>query len=327
MRYDVGMKIDSWLKQAKKRIEALDAELIAVEVFAPQGADRSWLAAHGEDETEESRVSWADKMVAKREKNMPLAYVLGEKEFYGRKFWVKPGVLIPRPETESLIDLIKELKLPEKPRFLEIGTGSGCIAITLALEYAQADVVATDVSERILMIAEENDNRHEGRVELVQSNLLDELEFDRYPEHFDVVVANLPYVNKDWDWVDEENLRYEPASALYARGLNGLSMYRRFMGALNHYGGVDGLWMDYLVLEADPCQHRELIKMVEKIGFAHLKTEGYGLLFESRWRYWFDYRTQTYIHKPEKVLEYEREACCVSLFMNRSEENWLRPKN
>lgn len=320
------MIVKEWLAQAKKKIDTLDAELIAVRGLAPHGVDRSWLAVHDSDEMTEARLEFVNSMLKKRQDGVPLAYILGEKEFYGRKFFVNPTVLIPRPETESLIELIKSLKLPQDPHFLEIGTGSGCIAITLALEYAQSDVVATDISVRALEMAERNDQRHEGRIELVQSNLLDELEFDKYPEHFDVVVANLPYVNKQWDWLDEKSLSHEPARALYARGLNGLSLYQRLMGDIHHYGGSDGLWMDFLVLEADPCQHSELIKMVERVGFAYLKTEGYGLLFENRWRYWFDYRTQTYVHKPEKVLKYELETGEVSLFMNQSEENWLRPK-
>lgn len=320
------MIVKKWLEKAKKQIATLDAELIALRCFAPKGVDRSWLVIH-EDESCEAREELANELLKKRREGTPLAYILGEKEFYGRKFYVDSSVLIPRPETESLINLIKELKMPQRPRFLEIGTGSGCIAITLALEYTQSEVVATDLSERALRTAGRNDQQHEGRVELIKSNLLDELEFDKYPEHFDVVVANLPYVNKEWDWLDLRSLEHEPARALYARGSNGLSLYRRFLGDIHHYGGSDGLWMDYLVLEADPCQHRELIKMVERVGFAHLKTDGYGLLFESRWRYWYDYRTQTYIHKPEKVLEYERETWNVSLFMNQSEENWLRPRS
>lgn len=321
------MRIKTWLEWAKAQIATVDAELIAVRVFAPARADRSWLVVHEDEEISAVQQARAERMVQKRCKKVPLAYILGEKEFYGRKFYVGSEVLIPRPETETLIDLIKTLDLPQKPHFLEIGTGSGCIAITLALEYPQSDVVATDLSRRALDMASRNDQRHEGRVELVESNLLDELEFDKYPEHFDVVVANLPYVNKEWDWLDIESLNHEPARALYANGCNGLSLYRRLLGDIRHYGGSDGLWMDFLVLEADPCQQAELIKMVERAGFAHLKTEGFGLLFESRWRYWFDYRTQTYVHKPKKVLEYERETWEVSLFMNQSEENWLRPVN
>ncbi len=306
------MNIETWLKQAKKQIDALDAELIAMRSFAPRKADRSWLVAHAEQKVSDLQLEKAEKMVQSRHRGMPLAYILGEKEFYGRKFGVCPGVLVPRPETEGLIELIKGLKLPKQPSFLEVGTGSGCIAITLALEYPQSYVLATDLSVRALKIAERNDIMLEGRVELVESNLLRDLEFQKNPEHFDVVVANLPYVNKEWKWLDTKSLDYEPASALYAKSNNGLSIYQRFLKELNHYRGVDGLWMDYLVLEADPCQHVSLIKMAEKAGFFHLKTEGFGLLFEDIWRYYWDWRSEKYVHKSEDILKVERKTGFVS---------------
>lgn len=305
------MDINSWLKQAKAQIDALDAELIALKSFAPLDADRSWLVAHSDKNIEPLRER-ADRMLRKRRVGMPLAYILGEKEFYGRKFQVRPEVLIPRPETEALVDLVRGLELPKQPSFLEIGTGSGCIAITLALEYPQARVLASDISQDALEVAERNDLRHEGRVELVQSNLLKGFNFLDFPEHFDVVVANLPYVDEGWEWLDLENLSFEPSRALYAKGNNGLSLYQRFIKELDYYGGVDGIWLDYLVLEADPCQHTQLIKMAEKAGFLHVKTEGYGLLFEDKWRYWYDYHEDTYRHKPRKVLEYERKSGIIS---------------
>lgn len=158
------MILQDWLEKAKLKIDALDAELIAVHCFAPMGRDRSWIIAHSEEEIKGDAISVAEDMLKKRQKGVPLAYVLEEKEFYGRKFWTRPGVLIPRPDTEALIELIKELQLPQRPRFLEIGTGTGCIAITLALEFPQSYVLATDVSETALDTAERNDITHEGEL-------------------------------------------------------------------------------------------------------------------------------------------------------------------
>lgn len=319
----ISMKIGDWLKQAKTRIDALDAELIAVYNFAPRGRDRSWLIAHLNDEPALKAKCDATDMVAERQKGVPLAYILKEKEFYGRKFTVSPAVLIPRPETESLIELVKGLKLSAKPKFLEIGTGSGCIAITLALEYPQSYVLATDISVRALDIAARNNRQHEGRVDLVQSNLLRDVEFDtmggpaetedledgdvrEVREHFDVVVANLPYVNKEWDWLKPGDLEFEPANALYAKGNNGLSMYQRFIKELDYYDRQ--MFWDYLVLEADPCQHAALIEMARKRHMFHLKTEGYGLLFEGGWRYWYDYRLDGFVRKPDEVIAEEQKT-------------------
>ncbi len=304
-----GMDIKTWLDEAKTRIDALDAELIAVYNFAPNGRDRSWLMAHLDEQIPLRNKCDATDMVAKRQRGVPLAYILGEKEFYGRLFTVSPAVLIPRPETEDLINLIKELDLPERAKFLEIGTGSGCIGVTLALEYPQSYVLATDISVRALDMAARNNLRHEGRIELVQSNLLKEVDFEKNedgsPEYFCVVVANLPYVNKEWDWLNLPTLEFEPSSALYARGSNGLSMYQRFIKELWHYYNIGEVIFDYVVLEADPCQHAELIKMAERYRLFYVKALGYGLLFEAGWHYWYDYRVKGYVRKPEEVIKKE----------------------
>lgn len=317
------MKIATWLTQAKTKVDALDAELIALKVFAPMGADRSWLVAHAEDEIMiDAVIEPADMMVEERQRGVPLAYIVGRKEFYGRKFEVDSGVLIPRPETEALINLVKSLDLPSRPTFLDVGTGSGCIALTLALEYAQSYVLGTDRSKRALEVARRNDKTLEGRVAFAQSDLLKDLEFDKHPDHFDVLVANLPYVNKEWDWLDLKSLAHEPEMALFAKGNNGLAMYQRLLKEIDYYGGPEGMWLDYLVLEADPCQQAQLIKMAKKAGFVHLKTEGYGLLFEDQWRYWWDYRTHEAIHKPKVVLERERMSRKISFC--RDECEWLK---
>lgn len=281
------MKISEWLIEAKRKIDALDAELIALRAFAPfmpEGADRSWLAAHGDSVVSESELKAADVMLARRAGGEPLAYIFGFKEFYGRKFEVSPEVLIPRPETEMLIELIKELGLPVEPRFLEVGTGSGCIAVTLAAEFPQSFVMATDVSEGTLRMAKENavrilgsvvsGSRDEGvRVEFRQGDLLEGLPEDL--AGFDVLVANLPYVDKDWGWLDKNALGFEPDLALYAED-KGLALYKKLIMQITRRGAG---FVRYAVFEADPCQHEELIRFAEKQGFSLLKTEGFGLVW------------------------------------------------
>lgn len=293
------MKISEWLAGAKRKIDALDAELIALSAFAPfipEGADRSWLAAHGDFEVPEvesnaalatvlagSVVLAADEMLARRVGGEPLAYIFGFKEFYGRKFEVSPEVLIPRPETETLVELIKELDLPAEPRFLEVGTGSGCIAVTLAAEFPEARVVATDVSEGALRVAKENavrilgsvdGSRDEGaRVEFCPVDLLEGLPEDL--AGFDVLVANLPYVDKDWGWLDRNTLGFEPDLALYAED-EGLALYKKLIMQITRRGAG---FAKYVVFEADPCQHEELIRFAELQGWRLLRTEGFGLVW------------------------------------------------
>ncbi len=310
------MEIRSWLSEAKKQIDALDAELIALDVFAPRQMDRCWLVSHDVVKITTEMQKEADKMVLKRAKGEPLAYILGEKEFYGRKFEVNESVLIPRPETETLIDLIKGLPLPKQPKILEVGTGSGCIAITLALEYPQAQVLAVDLSKRALDTAFINNVLHEGRVGLVQSNLLRDLfleDENREVEHYDVLVANLPYVDPAWEWLDRQTLDFEPKKALYAKGNGGLSLYQRMLKEIRHHQKAGHLWLDYLVVEADPSQHYRLIEMAHRAGFFHLKTEGFGVVFEDGWRYWWDDAKRDFVHKPEEVLQWELENGIIHL--------------
>lgn len=278
------MSLDSWLKEAKKQIAALDAELIALTGLAevlPPGVDRSFLFAHAEMGI--SQASWErlDRMLARRAAGEPLAYVLGFREFYGRNFEVSPAVLIPRPETEALIDLAKSLDLPRRPRFLEVGTGSGCIAITLALEFPQAEILATDAYVKALDVAAENDLQLEGRVHLVQSNLLRDLTLPEGTRDFDVLVANLPYVDPSWDWLEGETLAFEPKTALFAAREHGLSFYKRLLRELQNSEMVRAR---YLIFEADPCQHDELVAFVDKKGYDLVRIDGYGLLFEKHKR-------------------------------------------
>lgn len=278
------MSLDSWLKEAKKQIAALDAELIALTGLAevlPPGVDRSFLFAHAEMGL--SQASWErlDRMLARRAAGEPLAYVLGFREFYGRNFEVSPAVLIPRPETEALIDLAKSLDLPRRPKFLEVGTGSGCIAITLALEFPQAEVLATDAYVKALDVAAENDLQLEGRVHLVQSNLLRDLTLPEEARDFDVLVANLPYVDPSWDWLEGETLVFEPKTALFAAREHGLSFYKRLLRELQNSEMVR---TRYLIFEADPCQYDELVAFVDKKGYDLVRIDGYGLLFEKHKR-------------------------------------------
>lgn len=271
--------VEDWLSWAKGRIDALDAELIALWAFSDDADDRSWLIAHMDEEEDRYAISTANDLVMKRASGVPLAYLLGEKEFYGRTFVVTPDVLVPRPETEGLIDLIKELDLPKAAQFLDVGTGSGCIAVTLALEYPQSEVLAVDVSSDALDVAEMNDRQHEARLVIRKSDLLlgvSDMEFETNKTlKVDVLVANLPYVNPSWDWLDLKALEHEPIEALFSLRENGLSLYRRLFVEL----GQKLVIAKYVVLEADPCQQDELVELARKFHWKLHKKRGYGLVF------------------------------------------------
>lgn len=129
------------------------------------------------------------------------------------------------------------------------------------------------------MIAEYNNILHEGRLSLLRSDLFEAIK-PRLHGQFDVVVANLPYVNPNWDWVDTNSLRHEPLEALYALGENGLSLYRRFFEEMKPH--LEKLGMKFCVVEADPCQHKELIKIATEFGWKLAETRDYGLCFRKK---------------------------------------------
>lgn len=165
---------------------------------------------------------------ARRLADEPIAYIIGSKEFYGRSFLVSPDVLIPRPETEQLIDLA--LKLDPKT-VLDLGTGSGAIAITLSLELASAQITALDVSQAALTMAVGNaDQLNAPNINFLLSDLLTEL-----PDgsSYDLITANLPYISTaETDVMGTETLKYEPELALFAGDQDGLSLYKRLFDQL-----------------------------------------------------------------------------------------------
>ena len=201
--------------------------------------------------------------------------------FYGRDFDITPDVLIPRPETEMMVDAVLNLAgksylpgvkpapmvLPRNPRILDVGTGSGCVAISLALELSEAAVTACDVSKKALMVAKKNAKNLGAKIEFVESDLLSDVLGD-----FDVIVANLPYVDADWDWIDKKALSREPAIALYA-GEGGLALIKKLIGQAAKRK------TKYLILEADPCQHEKVIQYARNYNYSLLETRGFCLVF------------------------------------------------
>ena len=256
------MTISDWLVNANKQIDRLDAELILLHYL--QADDRSYLVAHSADELPSH--DSIDHQVSRRAAGEPLAYILGFREFYGRRFFVTPDVLIPRPETEDIIELAKNIA-PE--RILDVGTGSGCIAVTLALELLNTLVDAIDISDDALRIAQKNAAHHNAKIAFHKSNLLN----DFRPEPNTLIIANLPYVDASWDWLEHRTLDYEPGLALYAEQ-GGLALIYKLID--QYPANAAGL-----ILEADPCQHQNIINYAEKHGLKLKTTSGFILFFTS----------------------------------------------
>jgi release factor glutamine methyltransferase len=215
------MKLGQWIASAQGRLQAngleaakLEAELLAAHVLL---VDRTWIIAHPDADFPELA---GESLVQRRLTHEPLAYILGRREFYGREFAVRSGVLVPRQETETLV----EAALGEECqgcKVLDIGTGSGCIAITLALERPTWHVYASDVSEEALDIARANGDRLGANVEWIVADVASGIaEMD-----FDLIVSNPPYVAQAAD-LPLEIRSFEPEVALYA-GQSGLDFYHR----------------------------------------------------------------------------------------------------
>jgi release factor glutamine methyltransferase len=211
------------LAAARELIPLSEARLLARHAFACSAA---WLEAHRDDRLTEAQADAFSELVACRAAGEPIAYLLGSREFYGRDFAVSPAVLIPRPETELLIDLAKTAAAGiAEPRILDLGTGSGCVAITLTLELAAASVTALDVSPEALAVAQENAARLGARVRFLESDWFAALGED---ESFHLIVGNPPYVAEGDPHLDEGDLRFEPELALHC-GADGLSAIRRIV--------------------------------------------------------------------------------------------------
>ncbi|TXG77915.1 peptide chain release factor N(5)-glutamine methyltransferase [Patescibacteria group bacterium] len=262
----------SWLASATAQLSnasipsaRLDAEIILAHT---RDVTRTWLHAHHDEVVD---TTLADELILKRLRRVPIAYLTGSKEFFGRTFTVTTDTLIPRPETEMLIDIAKQYKL--SGNVIDVGTGSGCVGITLALE-TDATVTLCDISPSVLQVAQHNARQlGADSVICVKSNLLEAFVKEGVAStNFDAIIANLPYVNPIWDRSPETD--YEPSLALFADD-NGLALIKTLIDQSKVFLTPNG----YLLLEADPEQHRAIRDHAQP-EFRHCETQGYALLLQ-----------------------------------------------
>jgi release factor glutamine methyltransferase len=226
------LTIKAALEEARATIERIDAQVLLGHVL---GRDRAWLAANPMHVLTEGQDARFDLAIARRAMGEPVAYFIGAREFYGRDFAVGPGVLIPRPETETLVEaVLKALgHSRDAQRIADLGTGSGAIAVTLACELPQVRIVATDFSADALGIAATNARTHgvADRIELVEGAWFEPLAGRR----FELVVSNPPYVAAQDEHLEQGDLRFEPRGALTDGSVDGLDSIRAIVqGAAAH---------------------------------------------------------------------------------------------
>jgi release factor glutamine methyltransferase len=200
-----------------------DAELLLLNVT---GHDRAFLLTHPDAELAREQLTTYEGWIARRARHEPVQYIIGEQEFYGLALRVTPDVLIPRPETEHLVEaLLERVAHDASLRIADVGTGSGAIAIAIAHTLPLVNIIALDCSLPALAVARQNAERHNvaERIRFLESNLLAVVA----SEKFDAVVSNPPYV-PDGEVLEAQVHDYEPVSALYA-GTSGLDIYRRLI--------------------------------------------------------------------------------------------------
>lgn len=274
------MDITTWLATSREKLERngitsarLDCLVLLEDALSK---DRSVILAHLDDEIPQATEVDLNTKIAQRLRHTPLAYLRGKAEFYGRSFVVDSNVLVPRPESEAMIDLLKR-RLPgigQVPPICiaDVGTGSGCLAITAALELQKKTKLDLyDIDARALKVAHRNARQYHQNVQLFNENLLSQAE-SRY---YDVVLANLPYVPAVY--AVNEAAKHEPKQAIFA-GQDGLDLYRQFwreLASLKHAPR-------YVLTESLPFQHKMLARYAQAAKYGFVQTEGLVQLFEAR---------------------------------------------
>jgi len=238
------------------------------------GHDRAWLLAHPERELQGSEVKDLNTKVAQRAKHVPLAYIRGHVEFYGRTFAVTPHTLIPRPETEAMIGTLKTLDLEPGLHVRDIGTGSGCIAITAALELPHTHVSGSDIDPACVVVAQQNATALGADVLFFQSDLLAQHQAPPAKSP-NILLANLPYVPDNFQI--NTAATHEPRSALFG-GMDGLDLYRRMFMEVNSLDTKPTL----VLTESLPPQHEALSAIAGAANYRLSKTTDFIQLFTLR---------------------------------------------
>lgn len=283
----MGDTAENWLKKAAEKLQnagitsaQLDAELILARALK---IERTALHANPQKKISKLKLFHANNWLNQRAKRVPLAYIFSEKEFYGRNFFVNQNVLVPRPETETLVEITEQIaeqiyakNAGEKVKILDVGTGSGIIPVTLAAELGEkVAVCASDISLKALSVANLNAKRILGHeIPLFISDLLAKIPSEILQE-IEIITANLPYVNREWiNFAEANELHHEPQIALYAED-GGIELIKKLIQQTEICPKLK-----FLVLEADPEQFAEIETFTAKFGFSNSETQNYTITLQ-----------------------------------------------
>lgn len=233
------------------------------------GKDRTHLLAHPELELTDEQEKQLDSYIKRRITHEPLAYIRGKSEFYGREFLVNEHILVPRPESESMIELLGEYG--SIGAIIDVGTGSGALAITAALQHPEAEVIGLDIDQNCLEVARKNAKVLQANIEFKESDLLRAVDLDTYKAPV-AILANLPYVPEEYPI--NEAARHEPSLALFA-GHDGLDFYKVMFDQLDVYHEQEII----LITECLESQLDKLKELAIHHGFVFGKRDGLAQSF------------------------------------------------
>ena len=272
----MGVSVVDWLAEAEIKLKASGIKSYRSDArgllkYVAELDDQQII--FGDIKLNADRATKLNYLLDRRSAGEPLAYILGFKDFFGHNFMVDNRVLIPRPETENLVEYILSLNL-KQPRIIDVGTGSGIIGLSLALAIPESKIILADNQNSALEVVLKNKNKFIDQlkisgssVEIIKSNLLNNIT----EQKFNIIVANLPYVDRTWAWINIHDLSFEPSSALFADD-SGLSLIKRLITQSAAYMRS----YSYLILEVDPSQRQAIEQFAKTHNFNICNTEPYG---------------------------------------------------
>ena len=260
MRTLAGLLVEATAQlSAVTQTPRLDAEILLAHALR---LSRAQLLARTQEPAEVGNFT---QLLARRQSHEPIAYIIGRWEFFSLDFAVRAPMLVPRPETEHLVEFALENLPSDRPaRVLDLGTGSGCVAIAIAHNAPSTSVCATDINPQAIALATENAHDLGVNVDFHQGDLFAALDHNAAP--FDLIVSNPPYVEEaQWATLDPTIRLYEDAGALLG-GTDGLDIIRRIVGMASQHLAADG----YLALEIGEKQFAPLKRLLEEEGYAEI---------------------------------------------------------
>lgn len=255
------MILNDWLAQNSSKLTRAGSKSARLDCLVLAGyvlnKTTAYILANLSETLTAGQLKKLDNLVAERMNSVPIAYLTSTKDFYGRTFMVNKDVLIPRPESEDIIDLLKK-HVYDRKSVVDIGTGSGCLAITAKLELQDLQVIGSDVSKKALKVARFNAEKLDAKVKFINTNLT-----VNFKSSFDIYLANLPYV--PYGHKVSSGVKFEPEVAVYG-GYDGLDFYRQLFNQL----AVKAYNSELVICESLVDQHQKLAGIAKKNGFKQI---------------------------------------------------------